>query len=65
MRNLCPIEFIHKSHNCLIQQRELGYRARSLAGAMRALLREDPDIILLGELRDADTMALLTKLFSR
>lgn len=53
-----PIEFIHKSQNCLIQQRELGRHTYSLTDALHALLREDPDIVLLGELRDANSIRL-------
>lgn len=50
-----PIEFIHQSKNCLINQREVHRHTRSFAGALRAALREDPDIILLGEMRDLET----------
>ncbi|KAA8997745.1 type IV pilus twitching motility protein PilT [Affinibrenneria salicis] len=53
-----PIEFIHYSAACLIQQREIGLHCQSFAGALRAALREDPDIILLGELRDSDSIRL-------
>ncbi len=53
-----PIEFIHTSQHCLIQQRELGCHTHSLAEGLHALLREDPDIILVGELRDADSIRL-------
>ncbi|QCR35077.1 type IV pilus twitching motility protein PilT [Nissabacter sp. SGAir0207] len=53
-----PIEFLHTSERCLIQQREIGPHSRTFAGALRAALREDPDVILLGELRDADTIRL-------
>lgn len=50
-----PIEFIHQSKECLINQREVHRHTRSFAGALRAALREDPDIVLLGEMRDLET----------
>lgn len=53
-----PIEFIHHSQQCLIQQRELGRDSHSFDDALRAALREDPDVILLGELRDTTTIRL-------
>ena len=53
-----PIEFVHKSKNCLISQRELGPHTHSFANALRAALREDPDIILVGEMRDLETIQL-------
>ncbi len=53
-----PIEFVHTSQQCLIQQRELGAHTLSFANALRAALREDPDVILVGELRDLDTIRL-------
>ncbi|AHG19451.1 hypothetical protein Z042_07310 [Chania multitudinisentens RB-25] len=53
-----PIEFIHHSQRSLIQQRELGRDTRSFDEALRAALREDPDVILLGELRDTATIRL-------
>ncbi len=53
-----PIEFIHSSQSCLIQQRELGSHTRCFNSALRGALRQDPDIILLGELRDLDTIRL-------
>jgi twitching motility protein PilT len=51
-----PIEFVHPSKKCLVNQRELGPHTHSFANALRAALREDPDIILVGELRDLETM---------
>ena len=51
-----PIEFIHKDINCLINQRSVGQDATSFATALKASLREDPDIILVGEIRDYETM---------
>jgi len=53
-----PIEFVHTAKRCLIQQRELGTHTFSFANALRAALREDPDVILVGELRDLDTIRL-------
>lgn len=53
-----PIEFIHDSQQCLIQQRELGRHTHSFTDAVRGALREDPDVLLLGELRDADSIRL-------
>ncbi|WP_186373578.1 type IV pilus twitching motility protein PilT [Yersinia rohdei] len=53
-----PIEFIHCSKSCLIQQRELGSHTHSFSSALSGALRQDPDIILLGELRDKDTIRL-------
>jgi len=53
-----PIEFTHKPKNCLIQQRELGHHTRSFAAALRSALREDPDVILVGEMRDLETISL-------
>ncbi len=53
-----PIEFVHPPRRCLINQRELGTNARSFAAALRSALREDPDAILVGELRDLETIRL-------
>ncbi|CNI54911.1 type IV pilus twitching motility protein PilT [Yersinia vastinensis] len=53
-----PIEFIHNSKLCLIQQRELGGHTHSFSSALSGALRQDPDIILLGELRDQETIRL-------
>src|ERR1043165_5318661 len=53
-----PIEFVHKSKKCLVNQRELGFHTHSFAKALRAALREDPDIILVGEMRDLETIQL-------
>ena len=53
-----PIEFVHESKNCLVNQREVGAHTSSFAGALRSALREDPDIILVGELRDLETTSL-------
>jgi twitching motility protein PilT len=51
-----PIEFVHEDNKCVISQREIGQDSVSFAQALRAALREDPDIILVGEMRDAETM---------
>ena len=53
-----PIEFVHQSKKCLVNQRELGPHTNSFANALRAALREDPDIILVGEMRDLETIQL-------
>ncbi len=53
-----PIEFIHDSKKSVVHQRELGQDTRSFANALKSALREDPDIILVGELRDLETIAL-------
>src|SRR6478672_3008535 len=53
-----PIEFVHQSKKCLVNQRELGPHTHSFANALRAALREDPDVILVGEMRDLETIQL-------
>lgn len=53
-----PIEFVHKSRGCVVNQRELGLHTKSFHAALRGALREDPDIILVGELRDLETISL-------
>jgi twitching motility protein PilT len=53
-----PIEFVHPRHNCLVSQREIGVHAASFAAALHSALREDPDVILVGELRDLETMSM-------
>jgi twitching motility protein PilT len=53
-----PIEFIHKSENCIVNQREVGIHTRTFSSALRGALREDPDIILVGEMRDLETISL-------
>ncbi|HBL24075.1 MAG: type IV pilus twitching motility protein PilT [Syntrophorhabdaceae bacterium] len=53
-----PIEFLHLSKKCLLNQRELGPHTRSFANALRSALREDPDVILVGEMRDLETIQL-------
>jgi twitching motility protein PilT len=53
-----PIEFVHESKNCLVNHREVGVHTKSFSSALRGALREDPDIILVGELRDLETIEL-------
>ncbi len=53
-----PVEFVHVSKKCLINQREVGKNTKSFAKALRSALREDPDVILVGELRDIETIQL-------
>lgn len=53
-----PIEFVHESKKCLINQREVGPHTLSFSNALRAALREDPDVILVGEMRDLETIRL-------
>ncbi|RMF07837.1 MAG: type IV pilus twitching motility protein PilT [Candidatus Neomarinimicrobiota bacterium] len=53
-----PVEYFHRSANSLINQRELGINTHSFANALRSALREDPDVILVGEMRDLETISL-------
>lgn len=53
-----PIEFVHENQSCLINQREVSSHTKSFANALKASLREDPDIILVGEMRDLETISL-------
>jgi twitching motility protein PilT len=53
-----PIEFVHPRKNCLVSQREIGVHAHSFSHALHSALREDPDVILVGELRDYETMSI-------
>jgi len=53
-----PIEFVHESKSCLVNHREVGVHTKSFASALRGALREDPDIIMVGELRDLETIEL-------
>lgn len=53
-----PIEFVHKCQGCIVNQREIGLHTKSFHSALRGALREDPDIILVGELRDLETISL-------
>jgi twitching motility protein PilT len=52
-----PIEFVHRHKNCIVNQREIGNDAIGFAAALRAALRQDPDVILVGEMRDLETIA--------
>jgi twitching motility protein PilT len=51
-----PIEFLHRHKKCMVNQRELGSDAQTFADALRAALRQDPDVILVGEMRDVETI---------
>ena len=53
-----PIEFVHENKNCIVTQRQVGVHTGSFKSALRAALREDPDIILVGELRDLETVSI-------
>jgi len=53
-----PLEFVHENKKCLVNQRQVGDHTDSFKDALRAALREDPDIVLVGELRDLETMAI-------
>jgi len=52
-----PIEYLHRHNKSIINQREIGSDTKSYANALRAVLREDPDVILIGEMRDQETIA--------
>jgi twitching motility protein PilT len=53
-----PVEFVHQDKRCLINHREVGAHTRGFKAALRAALREDPDIVLVGEMRDLETVAI-------
>jgi twitching motility protein PilT len=53
-----PIEFVHKNNRCLVNQREVGVHTDGFKDALRAALREDPDVVLVGEMRDLETVAI-------
>jgi twitching motility protein PilT len=53
-----PIEFVHKPKRCVINQREVGSHSKGFAQALKSALREDPDVILVGEMRDLETISL-------
>jgi twitching motility protein PilT len=53
-----PIEFVHSNKKCLVNQREIGKHTKSFKSALKAALREDPDIVLVGEMRDLETIAI-------
>ncbi|RUU70154.1 ATPase, T2SS/T4P/T4SS family, partial [Mesorhizobium sp. M7A.F.Ca.MR.362.00.0.0] len=51
-----PIEYLHKHGKCIIDQREVGFDTKNFANGLRASLRQDPDVILVGEMRDLETI---------
>ena len=53
-----PIEFVHKARGCLVSQREIGVHSPNFAAALHSALREDPDVILVGEMRDLETISI-------
>jgi len=53
-----PVEFVHRSQRCVVNQRQVGAHTKSFSRALRAALREDPDVIVVGELRDLETISL-------
>ena len=53
-----PIEYLHKHNKCIINQREIGKDSKSYQSALKAILREDPDVILVGEMRDLETISI-------
>jgi len=53
-----PVEFVHQAKGCLISQREVGVHSESFAAALHSALREDPDVILVGEMRDLETISI-------
>ncbi len=53
-----PIEFVHESKNCLVNQREVGLHTKSFAAGLKGALREDPDVVLIGEMRDLETIEM-------
>ena len=53
-----PIEYVHQSHGCIVNHREIGMHTNTFSSALRGALREDPDIILVGEMRDLETISL-------
>ena len=53
-----PIEYLHRNKKCMINQREIGQDSRSFAAALRAALRQDPDVVLVGEMRDLETISI-------
>ena len=52
-----PIEFLHRHKNCIVNQREIGTDAQTFALGLKAALRQDPDVILVGEMRDLETIS--------
>jgi len=53
-----PIEYLHKHKRCMVNQREVGVDTMNFSNALRAALREDPDVILVGEMRDTETIGI-------
>jgi len=53
-----PVEFVHKTQNCLVSQREIGVHSNTFAEALHSALREDPDVVLVGEMRDLETISV-------
>ena len=53
-----PVEFVHKAQGCLVSQREIGVHSPTFADALRSALREDPDVVLVGEMRDLETISI-------
>jgi twitching motility protein PilT len=53
-----PIEFIHKHQNCIVNQREVGSDTKSFGAALKYALRQDPDVVLIGEMRDLETVSI-------
>jgi twitching motility protein PilT len=53
-----PIEFVHESKNCLVNQREVGMHTKSFSAGLKGALREDPDVVLIGEMRDLETIEM-------
>jgi len=52
-----PIEFVHNNKNCVVSQREIGIHAKSFSSALRTVMRQDPDVVMIGEMRDLETIA--------
>jgi twitching motility protein PilT len=52
-----PIEFIHSNKNCMVSQREIGVHATSFSAALRSVIRQDPDVVMIGEMRDLETIS--------
>ena len=60
-----PIEYVHKNKRSIVEQREIGMDSGSFATALRASLRQDPDVILIGEMRDKDTIETAIQHYTR
>jgi twitching motility protein PilT len=52
-----PIEFVHSNKNCVVSQREIGIHAKSFSSALRTVMRQDPDVVMIGEMRDLETIS--------